>query len=110
MTDIFTIKEDLSGKKVTIAGIVNKIKVLKTKRDELMAILQIEDITSDIEVVVFPKNYHFVQNLSADMIVIIKGVVDDTNDNFKILVDEIIPFDKVQKINFIGCCLKFLEL
>ncbi|MCI6609761.1 MAG: DNA polymerase III subunit alpha [Ezakiella sp.] len=42
---------------VTIAGFVKNVRVTTTKRDEKMAILEIEDLTGTIEAVVFPRQF-----------------------------------------------------
>ncbi|HAK58550.1 MAG TPA: DNA polymerase III subunit alpha, partial [Lachnospiraceae bacterium] len=41
----------------TIAGIVTKVTVKTTKNQDLMAFLTIEDMTGEVEVIVFPREY-----------------------------------------------------
>lgn len=48
---------------INIAVIVKEIRLIKTKKKQNMAILQVQDDTSSIEVVVFPRTYNEYQKL-----------------------------------------------
>jgi DNA polymerase-3 subunit alpha len=54
---IFNVKNSKSDIQVKILGIINSIKRILTKNNEIMLYLDIEDNTQNIEVVVFPKIY-----------------------------------------------------
>lgn len=54
---IFNVKNSKSDIQVKILGIINSIKRILTKNNEIMLYLDIEDNTQNIEVVVFPKVY-----------------------------------------------------
>lgn len=54
---ISSVKEIENGKPVKVLAIVDSCKLKYTKKQETMAILQIEDETGTLEVVVFPKQY-----------------------------------------------------
>ena len=48
---------------LNIAVIIKDIRIIKTKKKQNMAILQVQDDTSSIEVVVFPRTYNEYQKL-----------------------------------------------
>lgn len=73
-----TINSEDSGKRVTLAGIIESIKVLRTKKGESMAILSIEDGTGKIEVTLFPRVYGQAADIleKPDTVLVIAGVID----------------------------------
>ncbi len=54
---IESLNGDDVGRKITVAGIVENVKVLRTKKGESMAILSIEDPTGKMEITLFPRTY-----------------------------------------------------
>jgi len=54
---IESLTQDDVGKKITVAGMVETIKNLRTKKGENMAVVTIEDPTGRMEVMFFPKYY-----------------------------------------------------
>jgi len=66
------------GKKVTLAGIPEGIKRIKTKKGETMAVVLLEDPTGKIEVTLFPRVYTSTAEFldSPDTILVIGGILD----------------------------------
>ena len=59
---------------IKLAGIISSLKLLKTRKDERMATLFIEDTSGRIEIVVFPDCYQkYYDYLREDLLVWIKG-------------------------------------
>ncbi len=77
---------------IKVAGIISSVKQLKTKKDERMATLQLEDLSGRIEVVVFPdsyqKNYEY---LREDQLVWIKGKFLGEGESRRIHLLQIMP-------------------
>ncbi|MDO8468444.1 MAG: DNA polymerase III subunit alpha [Candidatus Peribacter sp.] len=71
-----TVKD--SGKKVKIAGLVESIKKITTKKGETMAVILLEDPTGKIEATLFPRVYaEFAQLLEMpDSVMVVGGTVD----------------------------------
>ncbi|MDD5041123.1 MAG: DNA polymerase III subunit alpha [Candidatus Peribacteraceae bacterium] len=67
-----------SGKKVKIAGLVESIKRITTKKGETMAVILLEDPTGKIEATLFPRVYaEFAQILELpDSVMVVGGTVD----------------------------------
>lgn len=77
--------------KVRIVGIVSHIKKVLTKKNQSeMAILKIEDLSGEIECVVFPKLYELLKHkIIPDKVVLIDGMMDTNPDRMSIIVDDL---------------------
>ncbi len=89
---------DLSkdGMAVTMGGIISGRRTLITKKNNMMAFLQVEDLYGTIEVIVFPNVYERHRELlQEDRVVIIKGTVNCKEEETpKILADKIFPIEE----------------
>ncbi|MEI9914385.1 MAG: OB-fold nucleic acid binding domain-containing protein [Candidatus Saccharibacteria bacterium] len=84
---------------VTVGGIISEVKEITTKNGQRMAFTKIEDLTGEIEMVVFPKTYaQYMSMLTRDKIYKFRARVSSrstTTDNQKSLVLESLePLDK----------------
>ncbi|HLO46803.1 MAG TPA: OB-fold nucleic acid binding domain-containing protein [Kamptonema sp.] len=91
LENTFTLAQ-LSEKKVKdlkVIVMVTAIKLVTTKKNERMAILQLEDLTGQLEAVVFPKTYEKVHSLLQDnALLVISGKVDKRDDGMQIVVED----------------------
>jgi len=85
-------KEVRDQQKVRIAGIVSAITTKITKNNRQMAFVRLEDLTSAIEVIVFPKVYEkMAQVIKADRFIVVTGRVNFKEDEEpKIIADDIV--------------------
>ncbi|BAY10698.1 helix-hairpin-helix domain-containing protein [Calothrix sp. NIES-2098] len=78
---------------------LNGVKKVITKKGDPMAILQIEDLTSQSEAVVFPKNYERISSLlQVDARLIIWGKVDRRDDQTQFIVEDAEVVDTVKLV------------
>ena len=97
--DVYSIAEnehrgiDRDGELATMAGILAVAKSRLTKKGAMMGIITLEDLTGQIEGLVFPKVYErYSDQLSADALVILKGKLSFREDEEpKLLVDSVQP-------------------
>jgi DNA polymerase-3 subunit alpha len=76
---------------------ITSSKVIRTKREELMAFIQLEDLHGGVEVIVFPSVYASCQDLlSDDHPVMVQGKVQLDEKGAKILADTVIPMEKAE--------------
>lgn len=74
---ISEISKDHEGKKTTIGGIVQSVRVIQTKSGKQMAFVLLADNSSEIELIVFPSTYEETSWLwVTDKILIIDGKVN----------------------------------
>jgi len=86
--------QDLSEAKhqerVSVAGIVTKIRQHQTKNDKTMAFATIEDIQGMIDLVIFPNTWKkYSELVRFDEIIYVKGKADANGGDTKILVDQV---------------------
>lgn len=78
------------GKEVSIAVIIQSIRITVTKKGDKMALLTLRDYEGFIEVAVFPEVYKRYKNLCIlDTPIIVRGKVSTRNGEKTIAVDEI---------------------
>jgi DNA polymerase-3 subunit alpha len=78
------------GASVTLAGVVVGRKQISTRAGQPMAFVQLEDMTGQVEVVVFPRAYEqYAALLAPDAYVAVRGRVDIKEDGVKVLADTV---------------------
>ncbi len=104
-TNVLEILEDETGvfatdTKVSICGMISKRKDQLTKRGELMMYLTFEDLTGEIEVLVFPSQVRkFEQYLKEESICVITGNLDVQEDRpTKIRLENISPVNSAKPL------------
>ncbi len=90
-------KED--GQEIIIAGIIANADLKTTKKGDRMAILTLEDLKGTIEVLLFPEKFKtYTEFIHEDAIVFIKGRIDASGENPKIIGNEIIPINNINAL------------
>lgn len=90
---IFDLSELSTGSKVKIGGIVTSIKKIMTKKGAKMFKLQLEDLTSSIEVIIFPREAKSISDdyITEGDILLVSGSAlkdgDEENSTVKIVYD-----------------------
>jgi DNA polymerase-3 subunit alpha len=91
------LNEEWAGQKVVLGGRVTEVRRITTKKGDLMAAIQLEDMRGSIEVVVFPKAFALhSMHLHEDAILLITGTVKLRDEEPQIVcesVEEFIPTD-----------------
>lgn len=95
---IIGLSEVENKKKVTIGGIITNIREIMTRKGTRMAALQFEDLSTSTEVIVFPNLYVTTETIiSTDDVLIIEGVLERNEDNYKIIAEKIYPMNDLFK-------------
>ncbi|MFA5962264.1 MAG: DNA polymerase III subunit alpha [Parcubacteria group bacterium] len=85
---IRNIGKDLVGQEITLGGVVTKIKKIFLKNQKTMLFATIEDMYSNIELLVFPKVLEATGSLwTEDKVLLASGKISDKDGSFKLLVD-----------------------
>lgn len=93
-----SIKELKDKTAVRIGGAVTASKVIRTRKEELMAFMTIEDLQGSVEVVIFPSVYASVADLLAeDTPLLVQGQAQVEESSVKILADSIIEMEKAEE-------------
>jgi DNA polymerase-3 subunit alpha len=84
--------EAADKQKVTVAGMVTRIRTTVTKKGEQMAFANIEDLQGSVELVIFPRAWERMGGLvKMESVILVEGKVDLAQSEPKILVDVIKP-------------------
>ena len=76
--------------RVSVAGIVTKIRQHQTKNNKPMAFATIEDIQGTIDLVLFPRTWKkYAELVRFDEIIYVKGKADANGGDTKVLVDQV---------------------
>ena len=82
------------GHMVAIGGVVTNLQRKWTRKGDLMAVLVLEDLTDSVETMVFPRTFaDYGHLLEDDRIVIIRGRVDNRDDQPKLMAQTIEVLD-----------------
>jgi len=83
----------MSGRELTIGGLVNSFRKITTKRGETMVVFELEDLTGKINVVVFPKSYENLKDKEIfendEYFLMVKGKVDMRSGELQFIAREI---------------------
>lgn len=91
--------EAKEGSGVCVVVMLNNVKKVMTKKGDPMAILQLEDLTSQSEAVVFPRTYERVSDLlQVDTRLIVWGKIDKRDDQTQLIVEDAEPVEQVQMV------------
>lgn len=94
-----TIANRRDQEEVTIGGLVSKLKLTQTKKNnERMAIITVEDPEGTLDMLVFPRAYKEIGTLLVkDAILFFKGNVDKKEGTPKLLVNEVTTIHEAHK-------------
>ena len=93
------LSEHQDGDSVSIAGLISKVKQLVTRtKQEKMAIIKLEDLVGEIEVLIFPSVYKQVyKDIQPSSVVLVRGRLNLKEDTPKIVANDLIPMDNIYK-------------
>ncbi|HIJ19917.1 MAG TPA: DNA polymerase III subunit alpha, partial [Deltaproteobacteria bacterium] len=85
---------------VKVAGIVESIKIKRTRKGDKMASIQLEDLTGSTEIIVFPKLFADVSFLlKGEEALLVSGAVEVGDNTAKIIANEIEALESVKLKN-----------
>jgi len=83
-------KAEKDGKEVVVAGIIEELRPVTTKKGEPMMFLRLADFTGTIECVVFPRVLiEYRSSIATDKCVAVKGKVSDRNGEKTLIIDKV---------------------
>ncbi|NLA32359.1 MAG: DNA polymerase III subunit alpha, partial [Mollicutes bacterium] len=82
-------KEKNFDKFVDVVVIVEKIKEIKTKKNEDMAFITASDDTGSMEFILFPNRFNLLNSIHLNRMLIISGKVTRKNDKYGIIINRV---------------------
>lgn len=85
------IRAGTAGRRVTVVGIPESVKKIRTKKNELMGVVVLEDPSGKIEVTLFPRTYAEVSPFLGEesVLLVIGGTLDFRNGQHNIRVEAV---------------------
>jgi DNA polymerase-3 subunit alpha len=84
---------------VRVGGIVESVRLLRTRRGDRMATFKLGDHEGAVEVVVFPEAYKTCATLVAtDTLVMVRGKLEADDESVRLLATEIVPLEQVREL------------
>ncbi len=75
------------GKPIKVAGMIQMIRKITTKKGDMMAILKIEDTTGTVECVAFPATYNKIyETLVEDTIIEVEGILERRSGEMQVVI------------------------
>ena len=85
--------------KISAIALISSVKTIMTKKGDPMAFLQLEDLSGQVEGVVFPSAFEEVEEyLQEDARLIFWGNADRKNDKVQFIVESVEPVEEVKMI------------
>jgi DNA polymerase-3 subunit alpha len=84
---------------VSAVVMVGEVRKIITKKGDPMAFVQLEDMTGQVDAVVFPRTYERVQDyLEPDTRLIVWGKADKKDDKLQMIVEDAEPVEQVRMV------------
>lgn len=97
---IIDIEEEDDNKKIAIKGVVESLKEKRTKNNDMMAVMEVEDESGSLEVIVFPKVLEKSQQLLVKgEVVLIGGRMQITERDTKLIAENILTVEDAEGLN-----------
>lgn len=80
------IDTSMAGQFVTLAGMVNSVRRITTRKGDPMAFAQVEDLQGSVEITIFPRTWEQTREVwELDNLVILQGKIDVRNDRAQVI-------------------------
>jgi DNA polymerase-3 subunit alpha len=87
------LKERKDGDWVKVGGMITECKKIRTRKGDPMAFATLDDLTGQVEMLVFNTAYaKSAEQIEVDKVVMVRGRVDHKEDGVKLIAQEITPF------------------
>jgi DNA polymerase-3 subunit alpha len=93
LTALAEIDASMEGSNVKVAGLLDSVRTITTKKGDPMAFAQLEDLSDAMSLVIFPRTYELVkEKLVEDTVLLMDARVDVRDDELQLIVDEVNPY------------------
>lgn len=94
-----SIREITDKAAVRIGGLISGMRTLRTKRGDLMAFVQLEDLQGTVEIIVFPDTYADCETLLVvDVPVFVQGQAQKEENAVRVVAEEIVDMDHAEEV------------
>jgi DNA polymerase-3 subunit alpha len=95
---IVELAQKKDGDWITVGGMIVESKTITTKNGSKMMFARIDDLTAQVEIIVFAKALEAVrEHLHNDAIVTVRGRIDHKDGEVKLVAQEVTPFEPTEE-------------
>ena len=92
------LNEEWAGQKVTIGGRITSVRRIMTRRGDMMAAIQLEDMQGTIEILAFPKTFAATaEHWREESVVLVTGSVKLRDDDPQLICDSVEAFEATEE-------------
>lgn len=89
------INEDFINKEVRLVAVLSRVRQIKTKNNQEMAFITVDDESKKLNGVLFTSTYaRFKDNLTKGEVYLLKGKVDNRNNEIQLVVNNLVKLNK----------------
>lgn len=93
-----SLKEMKEGTPIQVGGMVTSVKAISTKKGDMMAFLEMEDLSGSCEVILFPTVYgSYSHLLKKEKMLMIKGRMNHQDHGVKVIASVVLPIEPLMK-------------
>ena len=93
-----TLRDLDSGTEVAVGGVINDLRSKKSRKGDMWASFQLEDLDGQLEVLVFPKCYAAHEaDLEQDRAAMITARVEIEEDRVRLIADKVCPIEQLHE-------------
>jgi len=93
---VAALREREAGSEVAVPGIAGGLRRRKSKAGEWWATMQIEDLTGQVEVLIFPKAFAACEKqLEQDGALLVQGRVESEDERTRLIAEKVTPLDQL---------------
>ena len=81
--------EKYFGKRINIVGLIDKVRVIRTKNNDRMAFMLVSDDTGSTDITLFPSEYEKYKEIDKGTVILINGDVQKRFDQYQLIVKKI---------------------
>ncbi len=81
--------EKCFGKRINIVGLIDKVRVIRTKNNDRMAFMLVSDDTGSTDITLFPSEYEKYKEIDKGTVILINGDVQKRFDQYQLIVKKI---------------------
>jgi len=102
------LKRQASGLEVAVGGLLAEVRKRKSRKGDWWAIVQLEDLEGQMEVLVFPKTFAKIEErLIKDRAVLIGGRFESEDGRVRLIADDVTPIEELKETNAEAVRIRF---
>ncbi|MFP3897337.1 MAG: DNA polymerase III subunit alpha [Anaerolineales bacterium] len=93
LTPLAEIDPSMEGARIKVAGLLDAVRTITTKKGDPMAFAQLEDLSASMDLIIFPRTYELTrEKLEEDAVLLVEARIDVRDEELQLIVEEVNPY------------------